>query len=105
MQLCIIAQADMREQLELNVARRQRITFSQRIRSGERRMSRFTDKIVIITGSIGGIGLATAMRFINEGAKVVVIGRGPQSVGDVQKRMKFRGHNSSMRDLDGAELW
>jgi meso-butanediol dehydrogenase/(S,S)-butanediol dehydrogenase/diacetyl reductase len=52
-------------------------------------MSRFSDKIVIITGTIGGIGLATAMRFINEGAKVVVIGRGPQSVGDVQKRMKI----------------
>lgn len=33
---------------------------------------RFTDKVAIITGSGGGIGLATAKRFGSEGARVVI---------------------------------
>jgi NAD(P)-dependent dehydrogenase (short-subunit alcohol dehydrogenase family) len=35
-------------------------------------MSRFTDKIVIITGGTSGIGLAAARRFINSGAKEAI---------------------------------
>ncbi len=34
--------------------------------------SRFTDKVVIITGGASGIGLATAKRFAAEGARVVL---------------------------------
>lgn len=33
---------------------------------------RFTDKVAIVTGAAGGIGLATARRFGSEGAKVVL---------------------------------
>ena len=33
---------------------------------------RFKDKVVIITGGAGGIGLATAQRFASEGARVVL---------------------------------
>ena len=33
---------------------------------------RFSDKVVIVTGAAGGIGLATARRFGSEGAKVVL---------------------------------
>jgi NAD(P)-dependent dehydrogenase (short-subunit alcohol dehydrogenase family) len=33
---------------------------------------RFTDKVAIVTGAASGIGLATARRFAQEGAKVVV---------------------------------
>jgi len=33
---------------------------------------RFQDKIVIVTGAGGGIGLATARRFASEGARVVI---------------------------------
>jgi NAD(P)-dependent dehydrogenase (short-subunit alcohol dehydrogenase family) len=47
-------------------------------------MRRFTNKIVVITGGTSGIGLAAAKQFIKEGAKVVVTGRSPQSVGDAQ---------------------
>src|SRR5438128_1070406 len=33
---------------------------------------RFSDKVVIVTGAAGGIGLATARRFASEGARVVL---------------------------------
>lgn len=38
-------------------------------------MRRFKDKTVIVTGAGSGIGRATALRFANEGAKVVLVGR------------------------------
>ena len=38
-------------------------------------MKRFTDKIVVITGGSSGIGLASAVEFLREGATVVVTGR------------------------------
>jgi len=36
---------------------------------------RFTDQIVIVTGAGSGIGAATAIRFADEGARVVLTGR------------------------------
>src|SRR5271165_6221934 len=38
-------------------------------------MHRFTGKVVIVTGSGSGIGAATAKRFLDEGASVVLNGR------------------------------
>ena len=38
-------------------------------------MSRFTSKVVIVTGAASGIGLATATRFGSEGARVVIADR------------------------------
>jgi meso-butanediol dehydrogenase/(S,S)-butanediol dehydrogenase/diacetyl reductase len=38
-------------------------------------MSRFTDRVVVITGAGSGIGAATAVRFADEGARVVLAGR------------------------------
>ena len=38
-------------------------------------MSTFTNKVVVITGGNSGIGLATAKRFIAEGARVTITGR------------------------------
>ncbi|REF36667.1 SDR family NAD(P)-dependent oxidoreductase [Thermasporomyces composti] len=38
-------------------------------------MSRFTDQVALITGGSSGIGLATARRFVAEGAHVVITGR------------------------------
>ncbi len=54
-------------------------------------MGRFTNKIVVITGGTSGIGLAAARQFIKEGAKVIVTGRGTQSVGDAQKELGANG--------------
>jgi len=38
-------------------------------------MTRFSDKVVTVTGAAGGIGSAIAMRFAKEGASVVVVDR------------------------------
>jgi NAD(P)-dependent dehydrogenase (short-subunit alcohol dehydrogenase family) len=35
---------------------------------------RFEDRVVIVTGAAGGIGLATSRRFAQEGAKLVLVG-------------------------------
>ena len=36
-------------------------------------MNRFKDKTVLVTGAASGIGLAAARRFLDEGARVVML--------------------------------
>jgi NAD(P)-dependent dehydrogenase (short-subunit alcohol dehydrogenase family) len=36
-------------------------------------MNRFNDKTVLVTGAASGIGLAAARRFLDEGARVVML--------------------------------
>lgn len=35
----------------------------------------YTEKVVIVTGGTSGIGEASAIRFVQEGAEVVITGR------------------------------
>src|SRR5262245_26272652 len=42
---------------------------------GEIVMKRFEGKTVLVTGGTSGIGLATALAFANEGARLVITGR------------------------------
>jgi short-subunit dehydrogenase involved in D-alanine esterification of teichoic acids len=65
---------------------------------------RFTNKIVVITGGTSGIGLAAAKQFIKEGAKVIVTGRSPQSVGDAQNEIGADGVAIAADVTKSAEL-
>jgi NAD(P)-dependent dehydrogenase (short-subunit alcohol dehydrogenase family) len=48
-------------------------------------MKRFEGKVVVITGGNSGIGLATAKRFSDEGAKVAISGRSQKTLDEAVK--------------------
>ena len=52
---------------------------------------RFKDKVVVITGGNRGIGLAISKRFVNEGARVALIGTRPESVDPVVSEFTAAG--------------
>ncbi len=68
-------------------------------------MSKLSNKVAVVTGGSSGIGLATAQRFIAEGAQVVISGRNQKAVdaavaelGD--KATGIRGDVANLEDLD-----
>jgi NAD(P)-dependent dehydrogenase (short-subunit alcohol dehydrogenase family) len=68
-------------------------------------MGKLDGKVAVITGGTTGIGLATAKRFVAEGAFVFVVGRrqaeldaAVKALGD--KSFGLRGDVASLRDLD-----
>lgn len=71
----------------------------------EENMSRLQDKVAVITGGSSGIGLATAKRFVEEGAYVYITGR-RQSELDKAKAVigkditAVKGDVTNLADLD-----
>ncbi len=68
-------------------------------------MSKLTEKVAVITGGNSGIGLATARRFVKEGARVAIMGRDGETVraaidelGDAA--IGVQGDVTNMGDLD-----
>ena len=45
-------------------------------------MSRFAEKVAVITGGAGGIGIATGKRFSSEGARVLLVDLNEKALAD-----------------------
>src|SRR6266403_5801212 len=72
---------------------------------GEERMNKLEGKSALITGGNGGIGLATAKQFVNEGAHVFITGRrDPElatAVNEIGRNVTgVQGDVSNLGDLD-----
>ena len=68
-------------------------------------MNKFENKVVVVTGSTSGIGLATAKAFAAEGASVFITGRRKEALDAALKEIGGRvtgvqGDMSSLADLD-----
>jgi len=50
-------------------------------------MSKLNNKIAVITGGTTGIGLATAQRFVSEGATVIVTGRNAETLASAREQL------------------
>ena len=68
-------------------------------------MARLTGKVAVVTGGNSGIGLATAKRFREEGAKVVISGRDQRTLDEAVKTIggeviAVRADVAKLTDLD-----
>ena len=65
----------------------------------------FSNKVVLITGGAGGIGKATAKRFLAQGAKVVLNGRREKFLADAAKEIDPSGQRVAIvaGDISRAE--
>jgi NAD(P)-dependent dehydrogenase (short-subunit alcohol dehydrogenase family) len=66
-------------------------------------MTRFKNKTVIITGGAGGIGKATARAFLNEGAKVMLVGHRAITLEKVLKDLNHQNVSFCVADVSQAE--
>src|SRR6266849_8722605 len=78
---------------------------SKRITTEEESMGKLEGKIALITGGNGGIGLATAKQFVNEGAYVFITGRRDAELAAAVKEIGrnvtgVQGDVSNLGDLD-----
>lgn len=69
--------------------------------------SRFDDKVALVTGGTSGMGLATARRLLDEGARVVITGRDKnrldaavEDLGGGDRLLAVRGDAASPADTD-----
>ena len=67
-------------------------------------MNRFDEKVVIVTGSSYGIGLAAAQSFAREGAHVVICARGADKLEAAAKQIRDDGGSVTAVTLDLTDL-
>jgi NAD(P)-dependent dehydrogenase (short-subunit alcohol dehydrogenase family) len=65
--------------------------------SSRRRIMKLNNKVAVVTGGNSGIGFATAQNFIQEGAKVVIVGRDRQAL---EKTIAIQADVANLTDLD-----
>ena len=66
-------------------------------------LSRFKDKKVLVTGAASGIGHATALRFLDEGAHVILVDRDKAKLDDVTKALDPKYAVPSLTDISAPE--
>lgn len=66
-------------------------------------MSRFAEKVVVITGAGSGIGAAAAQRFASEGAQVVLVGRTRDKLEQVLNTLSGENHLVAPCDVGDAD--
>src|SRR5882672_10381193 len=71
------------------------------IRKRSQQMSKLEGKVAVVTGGNSGIGLATAKRFVAEGAYVFITGRRQEQLDAAVKNI---GHNVTAVQGDVANL-
>ena len=64
-------------------------------------MNRLANRTAVITGGSSGIGLATAKRFVDEGAYVFIVGRRQL---ELDKAVQQIGHNVTAVQADVTKL-
>ena len=64
---------------------------------------RFKDKVVLIIGGNSGIGLAAARLFAEEGAKLVITGRDPKTLGKAAEETGALGVRCDVADLGSLD--
>ncbi|MBS1050085.1 SDR family NAD(P)-dependent oxidoreductase [Gluconobacter japonicus] len=62
-------------------------------------LSRFTDRKVLVTGAASGIGHATALRFLEEGAHVLLVDRDEDKLNDVMTSLDPAKATASLTDI------
>ena len=67
-------------------------------------MGKLDGKITVITGGTSGIGAATAELLAQEGARVIIVGRGVQRGEEAAKEMRTKGLEVVFQPCDVAEL-
>lgn len=66
-------------------------------------MQRLQNKVAIITGGAGGMGAATAALFVQEGAKVLVVGRTEEKLRNTVKAINHENISYSVADVSKPE--
>ena len=67
-------------------------------------MGLITDKTAVVTGGSSGIGLATAQRFIDEGATVIITGRRRAELDSAASQLGSQAHAVPGDVTDPADL-
>lgn len=66
-------------------------------------MERFHNKVALITGGTSGIGLATAQRFANEGAQIVIANRNLQKTETIIQQLASKGYKAKAVYFNATE--
>ncbi len=67
------------------------------------RLKPLAEQIIVITGASSGIGLATARRAAENGARVVLVARNKQSLDEAADQIKLKGGRAAAFEIDIAE--